>query len=213
MMAKTNATALFATLGLLTVSSVATWTQPVEAPVIPLRSVFEKSSTPAGALVDVGTAAGAGTGHPHPLVSLDSAFVPEKDTAYFAFRAQDNASVPCSRSLAAGCCTFSPADTYQVEVSPALRTAVLGTPATTKAKWVRVVSNGDVASLGVPALRGTPVIAAFDQEQLVGAQFVALYRRKHWPSDGESHAATCSGHTHLQVTWARVPTRTGNASD
>jgi hypothetical protein len=175
--------------------------------VIPLPSVFDKSSTPPGALVKVGT-----TGHQQPLLSLDPAFVLEKDTAYFAFRAQENVSVPCSRSLAVGCCTFSPSDAYQVEVSSALRTAALGTPTTTKARWVRVLSDADLGALGVSGLRGTPVVAAFGEEQLVGAQFVALYRRKHWPS-GESHAASCSGHTHMQVTWARLPRTSGNALD
>jgi hypothetical protein len=208
MIAKKRAILFVASIGLATASSITAWNQPDATPVIPLPSVFEKSSTPPGALVKVGT-----TGRQQPLLSLDPAFVSEKDAAYFAFRAQENVSVPCSRSLAVGCCTFSPSDAYQVEVSSALRTAALGTPTTTKARWVRVLSDADLGALGVSGLRGTPVVAAFGEEQLVGAQFVALYRRKHWPSGAESHAASCSGHTHMQVTWARLPRTSGNAVD
>jgi hypothetical protein len=133
--------------------------------------------------------------------------VPSSELVYFAFRRQDDVAVPCSRALAAHCCGFGPDDVYRVEISVALTTAILGTPRTTKAKWVRVLSGSDLASLGIAALAGEPVIAAFLREELVGAQYVALYRRKHWPLDGSAHGVSCSGHTHLQVTWARLPSR------
>ena len=196
---------LFASIALVAASSPTT--QPNDVSLLPLRSVFDKSSTPVGALIPARPLATETQppGASHPLASLDPTFVPDKDLSYFIFRAQDDVSVPCSRSLAPECCRFGPDDAYEVELSPALTTAELGTPRTTKAKWVRAVPDADLVSLGVRALQGTPIIAAFGRGQLTGARYVALYRRKHRSTEIESQPASCNGHTHLQVTWAVLP--------
>jgi hypothetical protein len=127
---------------------------------------------------------------------------------YVVFRAQDDVSVPCSRSLTVGCCTFAPDTPYAVEAAAARRTAVLGTPATAKAKWVRVIQDADLAALGVTSLQGTPVVAAFDEGAVAGARYVVLYRRMRWRPEPRSDGPSCAGHAHMQATWAVLPEET-----
>jgi hypothetical protein len=203
MLLKLGSETVIASIALVAVSSVTT--QPNDVSPLPLRSIFDKGSTPVGVIIPArppGPGTGS-TGPSHPLTSLDPTLVPEKDLTYVVFRAQEDVSVPCSRSLAPDCCRFGPGDPYQVELSAELRTADLGTSRTTKATWVRAVPGADLSSLAVRDLLGAPIIAAFDQRQLTGARYVALYRRT---TQVESPPLSCNGHIHLQATWAVLPT-------
>ncbi|HSC26445.1 MAG TPA: hypothetical protein VLD67_04170 [Vicinamibacterales bacterium] len=105
-----------------------------------------------------------------------------------------------------GMLRVDPDQPYHVELSELLKTNLLGTPLTRKARWVRLIPNVDLAVLGVASLDGRPVVAAFDEADFKGARYVALYRKKHWPAESASDAPSCGGHVHLQGTWAVLPT-------
>ena len=198
---------LLTAITLLLVPAAPASRQLPDGRLLQLRNVFEKSSTPAGVLVPAGlTWPGTGAaGDTHPLLRLDRTITVTSGLTYVVFRAQDDVRVPCSRSLTAGCCTFEPDTPYAVEAAATRRTAVLGTPSTTKAKWVRVVQDANLAALGVTGLQGTPVVAAFDQAALAGARYVVLSRRRRWRPEPKSDGRSCGGHVHMQATWAVLP--------
>jgi hypothetical protein len=175
--------------------------QVADSRVVPLRSVFARSRTPAAALIATPAANRAELPFLRDLYAKPSA---DDDGVLVVFRKQEDVDAPCSRALPPQCCAFTTADEYNVEVTPVLKTAVLGTPATIKAQWTRVMEGGNLDALGIPGLEGVPVVAALNPPDLISAKYVVLYRRKHW-TGASPEGGACGGHTHLQATWAVLP--------